>query len=83
MNTEKTKTLILQANADIPDNLLAEVAKVLELQEINHKKEIAKFENVLRKLSRWFRKESDKVEKVDPDAFYIKILWGIHDLLEK
>lgn len=83
MNTEQTKTLILQANADIPDNLLDEVRKVLELQEIKHKEEIERFENVLKKLAKWFKKDSDKVEKVDPDAFYIKILWGIHDLLEK
>lgn len=83
MNTEQTKTLILQANADIPDNLLDEVRKVLELQEIKHKTEIKRFENVLKKLARWFRKDSDKVDKVDPDAFYIKILWGIHDLFER
>lgn len=83
MNKPDLISLIQASNASIPEELLDEVQKIVDLQESKHNATLAEYENVLKKLARWFRKDADKVDTVNPDAFYTKILWGIHDNMDK
>lgn len=84
MTDDKLMELITKSGAVIsPSQSIDEIKKILSCQEEEHRTLISKHEDVLKRLARWFRRDADKVEKVDPEAFYIKILWGIHDNMDK
>lgn len=77
MNIEN---IVKNSGANISDDMLPEVAKVVDYLVAEHKKELSEFEEVLKDLACRFEYGADNVEKVNPKVFYRKIIWGINDM---
>lgn len=80
MTHEELTNLIIHSNAKISNDVLDELKKVVDYQESIYNKKIKRYDHVLQKIAFAFDRKAFDIKNVNPESFYVKILWGINSL---